>query len=80
MTTVGAFEAKNSFSRLLARARRGETVTITHRGKPVARLVPPDEDRVASFAKAVDDMQARVRERGGVSREEILEWIAEGRR
>lgn len=39
-STVGAFEAKTHFARLLQRVERGEEVTITRRGKPVARLVP----------------------------------------
>ena len=81
MSSVGAFEAKNNFSRLLARARRGETITITHRGAPVARLMPPEQaSGQNAFAEAVERMQARTRELGGVSRQEILEWIAEGRR
>jgi prevent-host-death family protein len=35
-------EARNRFSALLARVRAGETVTITDRGRPVARLVPAE--------------------------------------
>lgn len=37
---VGAFDAKTHFSRLLARVARGESVTITRHGTPIARLVP----------------------------------------
>ena len=33
-------QAKNQLSALLDRVRRGETVLITDRGRPVARLVP----------------------------------------
>jgi prevent-host-death family protein len=40
MTTVGAFEAKTHFSRLLERVVQGEEIVITLRGRPVARLVP----------------------------------------
>ncbi len=36
---IGTFEAKNRFSELLDRVERGEEVTITRHGKPVARLV-----------------------------------------
>jgi prevent-host-death family protein len=39
-TTIGAFEAKTHFAQLLQRVERGEEVTITRRGKPIARLVP----------------------------------------
>jgi len=38
--TVGAFEAKTHFSALLERAERGEEITITRRGKAVAKIVP----------------------------------------
>jgi prevent-host-death family protein len=40
MREVGAFEAKTHLSELLAVVEAGETVTITRRGKAVARLVP----------------------------------------
>ncbi len=38
--TVGVHEAKTHLSRLLNRVALGEEVVITHRGEPVARLVP----------------------------------------
>jgi antitoxin (DNA-binding transcriptional repressor) of toxin-antitoxin stability system len=28
------------FSKLLARVKRGEEIVVTHRGKPIAKLVP----------------------------------------
>lgn len=40
--SVGAFEAKMHFSQLIERAMHGEEIFITRRGKPVAKLVPPD--------------------------------------
>jgi prevent-host-death family protein len=40
MTEIGVFEAKNRLSELLDRVERGERVTITRRGKPVATLAP----------------------------------------
>ena len=45
MTEVGVFEAKNKLSELLDRVERGEQVTITRRGKAVARLMPPEGTR-----------------------------------
>ena len=41
MRTVGAFEAKNTLGSLLDLVEKGEEVTITRHGKPVARLVAP---------------------------------------
>jgi len=40
MKTANVATAKNSLSRLLRRVRRGETVVITDRNRPVARLLP----------------------------------------
>lgn len=37
---VSLFDAKTHLSRLVDRAERGDVVTITRRGRPVARLVP----------------------------------------
>lgn len=38
--SFGAYEAKTRFSELLERVERGQEVTITRHGSPVARLVP----------------------------------------
>lgn len=40
MSHVGAFDAKTRLAALLERAEKGETITITKHGRPVARLVP----------------------------------------
>jgi len=37
---VGAYEAKTHLPALLERVARGEHITITKHGKPIARLVP----------------------------------------
>ena len=41
MSTIS--ETKNNLSALLERVRAGESITITDRGRPVARLVPVRE-------------------------------------
>lgn len=40
MTEVGVRELKNSLSRYLRRVREGETLVVTDRGVPVARMIP----------------------------------------
>ncbi|MBV9521580.1 MAG: type II toxin-antitoxin system Phd/YefM family antitoxin [Alphaproteobacteria bacterium] len=42
---IGAYEAKTHFSQLLERAEKGERITITKHGRPVAMLVPADAAR-----------------------------------
>ena len=50
---VGAYDAKTRFSELLERVEKGEEITITKHGSPVAKLVPlkkrltPKERRAA---------------------------------
>ena len=45
MEQIGAYEAKTHLPRLLDRVARGESLTITRHGKPVARLVPVAGER-----------------------------------
>jgi prevent-host-death family protein len=40
---VGLFEAKTRLSALVTRVQRGEEITITKHGAPVARLIPAGE-------------------------------------
>jgi prevent-host-death family protein len=87
METVGLFEAKTHLSELIARAERGEETIITRHNKPVAKIVPISEvspELVARRQQIAAEMQATGREmeaRGGpITREEILEWVREGRR
>src|SRR5215471_2712143 len=47
-STINVADAKRHFADLLGRvAYGGETITITRRGKPMARLVPVDVDTAA---------------------------------
>lgn len=39
MISLPLAQVKNQFSELVGRVERGETVAVTRRGKPVARLV-----------------------------------------
>ncbi len=54
MSTVTAREANQHFSKFLDAASRGEEVTITRRGKPVAKLVPvaAGEEGIAALEEA----------------------------
>ena len=58
MSEVGAFEAKTHISHLLDQVERGETITITHHGRPAARLIPiagsSREERRRAFAELKD--------------------------
>ena len=49
---VGAYEAKTRLPALLDRVERGETLTITRNGRPVARLVPAEPPPPMTEAEA----------------------------
>ncbi|MBK5222111.1 MAG: type II toxin-antitoxin system Phd/YefM family antitoxin [Acidimicrobiia bacterium] len=44
MERIGIRELRQNASRYLARVRAGETIEVTDRGRPVARLVPVIEE------------------------------------
>ena len=45
MQQISVHEAKTHLSRLLRQATAGEDIVITRSGRPVARLVPVEEER-----------------------------------
>ena len=45
MATISVSEARKRLSELVRAAERGESVSITRRGKEVARIVPPESKR-----------------------------------
>jgi prevent-host-death family protein len=78
MREVGVYEAKTHLSQLIEDVEKGETITISRHGKPVARLVPVETGKL-SRKEAVERLLA-FREKhtlGGIT---IRELIDEGRR
>lgn len=53
MKTIGAFEAKTHLSELLDLAAMGERFLVTKRGKPVAMIVPPEQQPAMTPKEAV---------------------------
>jgi prevent-host-death family protein len=49
MDSIGVRELRQHASRYLARVERGETLEVTDRGRPVARLVPVTADTWADM-------------------------------
>lgn len=81
MSTIGAYEAKTKFSELLARVEKGERVTITRHGKPVAELVPTRQRDPAKVRDAFARMRALAREVDlKMSWEELKAYRDEGKR
>lgn len=80
MQTVGSYEAKTHLPRLLDQVARGETIVITKRGVPVAKLVPVTEDRRESRRAVVDALIAYQRTAPPLGDLSIRQLIEEGRR
>jgi prevent-host-death family protein len=83
MTEIGAFEAKNTLGGLLDRVERGEEITISRRGKPVARLVPiareVDPARARAAADALRALAVELAVGGPVTLDEMKAWRDAGR-
>jgi prevent-host-death family protein len=79
MRTIGAYEAKTHLPRLLDEVEKGERITITKHGRPVAVLIPPGRTGVPdpeSFIREMRELRKRNRLRGVT----IRELIDDGRR
>lgn len=80
MDEFGAYEAKTHLSGLLDRVERGETITITRHGKPVARLVPVPGAPDRTVDEAVAGILAARRGRHLGEDLDVRDLIREGRR
>ena len=80
MDSVGAYEAKAHLARLLDRVARGESLTITRRGHPVARLVPVEDDEIRRSRRAARRILERRKQLNRASLSELLETVHEGHR
>jgi prevent-host-death family protein len=79
MRTVGAYEAKTHLPKLLDDVERGETITITRHGEPIAKLVPIERREAMSREQVLDALREfrRGKTLGDIT---IRELIEEGRR
>jgi prevent-host-death family protein len=62
MRTVGSRELKNRLGRYLGLVGKGETIIVTDRGKPVARLLPPELEQ--EKGKSVSDVLKQLEAEG----------------
>ncbi len=79
MKTVGAFEAKTHLNELLREVSNGETIRITVRGKPVAKLVPAADGAEKDLRTIVRELR-QIRKGAKLGDLSIRELIDEGRR
>ena len=79
MKTIGAYEAKTHLSKLLERVIKGERITITRHGVPVAVLQPPLPLRKTEPKKVIAQLR-KFREKHSLKGLSIRDMIKEGRR
>jgi prevent-host-death family protein len=82
MREVGTLEARNTLSALIELVEKGEEITITRHGKPVARLVPPrkghDIEKAREAVAAIRELREQVKpDPDGLT---IRDYIEMGRR
>lgn len=79
---IQASVAKTHFSQLLDEVERGATIVILRHGRPVARIVPDEDNRrqrqrqaLENIKKLGEEIRART---GGMTIDEIISSIHEG--
>jgi prevent-host-death family protein len=81
MNTVGTYEAKGNLSQLLERVAKGERITITKRGKPIAVLVPALQETKPDLKQVIKDFIAYSKQqKRTLGRLTVRNMIEEGRR
>ncbi len=74
---IGAYQAKTHLPALLERVARGEPITITKHGRPVARLVPVERASPDRRREAIERL--KVFRQGQTLDVPVKELIDEGR-
>ena len=77
--TIGAFDAKTHLSQLLEEDQNGNEITITKRGKPIARLIPFKKEKKNKSIKEILETFDTIRE-SVIGKVNIKSYIAEGRK
>jgi prevent-host-death family protein len=84
MRHVPIAEFKDRLSEVVAAAEAGEEIVITRHGRDVVKLVAVDQDaavRRRDTIEAMASLRQELRAKGvRATREEVREWIVEGRR
>jgi prevent-host-death family protein len=78
---IGAFEAKTHFSSILEKAEQGADFIITRRGKPVAKIIPFQQEPEMTRKEALESFrELRKKYRGKPGDFNIREAIEDGRK
>jgi prevent-host-death family protein len=78
MRKIQFSEAKARLSELLNDVERGETVIITRHGRPIARIVPENEEREADTLRTMERIEAFRKSMPRMTLAELLSFRHEG--
>ena len=76
---IGSYQAKTHLPRLLRGVARGERITITKHGTPIAMLVQVDKKEKRDIGTVIAELK-KFRRRHKLGKLTIREMIDEGRR
>lgn len=71
MSEINVRDARRQFKALLDRVAAGEEVVLLRRGKPVARMVPPEAETSERLPN-LSDFRASIAIRGGSLRDAVI--------
>lgn len=78
MREVRSSDVKTRFSEYLDAVERGETLLITRHGRPIARIVPEDEERRAEILRTMERIKAFRQTMPNITLAELLAMRHEG--
>ena len=78
MKTVGAYEAKTHLPKLLERVARGERISITKHGVPVATIQPADSATRKPIHETIEQLK-QFRKKNRLGALSIKDMLDEGR-
>lgn len=78
METIGIYEARTRWSEIIDKVGKGEEVTVTRHGVPIARIIPVDSEKRLAVRDAIAAMKefGRGKSLRGLS---LKKMIKEGR-
>ncbi|OAI49270.1 hypothetical protein AYO45_02890 [Gammaproteobacteria bacterium SCGC AG-212-F23] len=80
MNQIGAYQAKTHFSEILRRVTQGEEFCVTHRGKVVAVILPPDEVKTKRTQEVFGKLQMLRKKHPLGKVNEITDWKEKGKK
>jgi len=80
MKQIQATTAKAKLAELLDEVEKGASIRITRHGKPIARLVPEQDQRQEDSRRAIAEIRKLQKTGPRATVEEILAWRDEGRK